>query len=494
MATAHRSRLSVPDVAATRVLRPGLPLNVSRIAIYSAAVIALLFVTQAGEGGNIVFFAVLIGMIVQSPELAFKAMTIGFLGLVSNQAIVPKTPLWTVARFLIPILCMVRFSLDLQRLRYSLFKHGYFVALTAFIVVAATLSIMTQYFVEIALLKLVNFAVATTAILSGVQVLRMRKSDLTEWFVTICCITVVLGFGSLATGIGYNMRGGTGTGFSTFNGSMYHSNCFGPLSAMMAVYLVCVALFGRYRNRWLCLALIGCLVYFMALTQSRTSFASLFVGIFTTIAMSFILVRGRLIRLRLNSSRIAVIGAIAAAGIVLLIIDAATGNTVTKAVVAFANKGGKSDQFDYIQALSSRQSLIDMSWNNFLNSPWIGIGFEVSTTEFFRRNASFFYAPIEKGFLPVAVLEETGIIGAIFLVIFLLAYVRALVRSLNIPGIALFLTFLAVNCGEAMFFAVGGHGGFGWLLCAAGAMLGDFCVERIGPTPASQARTATEVG
>jgi hypothetical protein len=158
--------------------------------------------------------------------------------------------------------------------------------------------------------------------------------------------------------------------------------------------------------------------------------------------------------------------------------DAASDNAITKTVVAFANKGGKAEQFDVTQALSSRQALIDLSWRNFLESPWIGIGFEVATTEFFRQNATLFYAPIEKGFLPVAVLEETGVIGTFFFVVFLLAYVRYLWRNLNIPGIALFVTFLAVNCGEAMLFAVGGHGGFGWLLCAAGAMLGDFCIER----------------
>lgn len=469
------------------MLRPGLPLNVSRITIYSAAVIALLFVTKAGEAGNVVFFGILVAMVVQSPELAFKAMTIGFLGLVSNQAIVPKTPLWTVARFLIPMVCLARFSLDLQSLRYSLFRYGYFKALMAFIAVAAVLSILTQYFVEIALLKLLNFGIATTALLAGAQVLRIRRSDLAEWFVVICFITVALGFGSLATGIGYNMRG-SGSSVSAFNGGMYHSNCLGPLSAMMAVYLVCVALFGKYRNRWLCVGLAGCVVYFMALTQSRTSFASLFMGILTAVGLSFILVRRRFIRLRVNTSRFALLGGLAAAGVAVVLADAAMGNVITKAVVAFANKGGGAEQFDITQALSSRQALIDLSWQNFLASPWIGIGFEVATTEFFRRNASLFYAPIEKGFLPVAILEETGLIGTFFFVIFLLAYLRYLARNVNIPGIALFVTFLIVNCGEAMLFAVGGHGGFGWLLCVGGAMLGDFCVERASQPPGLRSR------
>jgi heme exporter protein D len=40
----------------------------------------------------------------------------------------------------------------------------------------------------------------------------------------------------------------------------------------------------------------------------------------------------------------------------------------------------------------------------------------------------------------------------------------------------LILTFLAVNLGEAMFFSLAGHGAYGWLMMAAGIMLGQRCV------------------
>lgn len=462
--------------------RAGSSLNVRRIAIQTAAVIGLLFVNRAGPGGNAVFFAVLVLMIARSPELAFKALTLAFFGLISNQVIVPKTIVWTLARFIIPMICLIRFSLDLNRLRQTLFAQGYFLAFTGFIAAAAVVSIISQYFVGVALLKLLNFSLAVTAMFSGVQVLRTRKSDLTEWYVLLCAVSVVLSFVSLAAGFGYNMRG-SDIVVSTFNGCMYHSNCLGPLSAMMAVYLACVVLFGRHRNRWLCAMLGACLVYFMALTQSRTSFVALFVGILAAIGLTIVLARRRYIRLRMNVSRLVLIAGIAAAGVGGVLLDMTTGNVFTRAVVAFANKGGSDEGFDIDQALSSRRQLIEHSWQNFLESPLTGIGFEVAKTEFFRKNATLFYAPIEKGFLPVAILEETGIIGAMLFALFLLVYARMLARSLNIPGIALLTTFLAVNCGEAMLFAVGGHGGFGWILCMGGVMLGDYCVERLHEVP-----------
>lgn len=480
MATAAVNARAFPQAALAGTARTSPPFSLTRIAIQAAVIIAVLLLNKAGMVGNLLFFGVLTVLITKSPEMAWKAFTICCLGLICNQAIVMKTPVWTVARLVIPALCFVRFSLALQTMRLSLFQRGYFVALMAFVGVAAMLSIMTQYFVEIALLKLANFAIVIMAIFGGVFVMRERRSDLAEWYVTLCFTTVAMGFGSIATGIGYNMRG-TGTVSSTFNGPFYHSNSLGPIAAMMVVYLACVFVFGKYRNRWICVALVPCLVYFMALTQSRTSFASLFVGILTLVGLSFLLVRRRSIRLRTQIPRLALAGGLAAAGMGVLVADAVTGQAISKGVVAFANKGGRSETLNLDQVISSRQRLVEASWNNFLESPLIGIGFEVAKTEYFQSNATLLYAPIEKGFLPVAVLEETGLIGTFFFVIFLATFLLTLARDLNVPGLAVFLTFVAVNCGEAMFFAMGGHGSFAWLLCAGGMMLGDLCVERVAP-------------
>lgn len=480
MATVKAIQGSFQPVPAVRALRSGPPLAISRIITQSVLIIALLLLNKGGVVGNILFFGILVGMIAASPALAFKALTICALGLVCNQAIVLKTTLWAVARFFVPAICLVRFSLDLQALRSSLFQRGYFIALTAFIAVAAILSVMTQYFVAIALLKLLNFTIFTMAVFGGAQVLRARRSDLVEWYVTLCCVTVLLGIGSIASGIGNNMRG-TGTISSTFNGPFYHSNCLGPMAAMMVVYLACVVIYGKYRNQWMCVGLGASLVYFMALTQSRTSFAAMFVGILAMVGLSFILVRRQSIRVRMKVSRYTLAGALVIAGVGVLIADAMTGQAITQKVVAFANKGGKSETFDLDQAMSSRQTVVETSWRNFLESPLIGIGFEVAKTEYFQKHATLFYAPIEKGFLPVAVLEETGIIGTLFFVVFLMAYLLSLARDLNVPGIILFLTFLAVNCGEAMFFGVAGHGGFGWLWFIGGMMLGNTCIEHTRP-------------
>ncbi len=455
------------------------PLAPTRMALHAAGIILLLLLNKAGPFGNALFFVILLWMVIKSPEAAFKAFTIALLGLVANQAIVTKTAVWTVARFIVPAACFLRYSIDLQRLRYSLFSRGYFIALTAFIVVAGVLTVLADYFVAVALLKLTSFLIGSYAVLSAVQVLQLRKSDITEWCVTVALVIVVLGVATLLVGIGYNGKGMLPNMPSFFNGPFYHSNCLGPIAAMVVVYLVQVIIFGNYRNRWLCVVLAACLVWFMYLTKSRTSFAALIAGILCTVSLSFVLTRRGMVRLRMGVSRVAIVCCLVASVLGVILVDLSTGQTLSQAVVDFVNKGGRSETIDMNQVIASRQALVDFGWNNFLESPYIGIGFEVSKTQAFVETATLFYAPIEKGFLPLAVLEETGLIGATFFTIFLLSYLAYSAGSLNIPGITMFVTFLAVNCGEAMFFAMGGHGALGWLLMAAGMVFGDQCVERI---------------
>ena len=77
-------------------------------------------------------------------------------------------------------------------------------------------------------------------------------------------------------------------------------------------------------------------------------------------------------------------------------------------------------------------------------------------------------------------LEETGIIGAFFFVIFLFCMVRYLIVERSLPALGVFATFLGANMGEMMFFSFGGQGGFMWLIVAGAILLGDRCVIKTG--------------
>ncbi len=479
-----------PQVTAPSHARP---LSILRLAGTVLAIALLLSINKAGIAGNVVFFTILIGMVLKSPEMAIRAFSLCFLGLVMNQAIVLKTPLWTVARFLLPVLCLARFALDLNTMRQPFLRPRYLAALLAFVVVTAVLSILTQYFVHIALLKLTNFAIGSFALFAGVKVLQIRRSDMTEWFVAMVVTVAIIGLATIPLGIGYNFRGDAALARGLFNGPFYHSNTLGPLSAMMAVLMACVVVYGPYRNRWICVLAALCMVFFMVLTRSRTSLGGLVVGLTAMIALSFLLQRRGLIRLPMRVSRTALLGLLFTAGSMATAVDLSTGGSLSQAFVEFALKGKQAETVTVEDVLASRQFMIDIMWLNFQRSPLIGIGFEVSTSPYFVENATLFNAPIEKGFLPMAVLEETGIIGAFFFAVFLVALFGNMVLTLNVPGLSLILTFLTVNLGEAMFFSLAGHGAYGWLMMTAGMMLGQRCVVVVrnpllpSPSPTHQA-------
>lgn len=463
-------------VAAVRRAAP--PLSLPRIGFTALLVIMLLLVNKGGMAGSAVFFGVLAILALQSPEWAFKAMTLSFFGLCCNQWYVPKNSFWTVARFVLPMLLLLRFTADLTTLRASLFRYRFFVMHLVFIAVATILTSLTGYYVHISLLKLFNYTVVTSAIFAGMEVMRVRRSDLCEWYMTLIVVAVTLGLASFPLGIAYNAKALVRQGaMSYFNGPFYHSNTLGPFAAMMSLYLMCVFLFGPYRNRWICGPLLLILVYFMRISQSRTSFAALGVSTVVLIGLTFVLTRRRSIVLRLNTHRSWIIAGVFVAVFGVMTLDLATGRRLTNAVTQFVNKGGRSETVDLDQVLSSRMGRINLSLANFRTSPLIGIGFEVSTDEYFKANASLFNAPVEKGFLPTAVLEQSGVIGAAVFVIWLLTLASYLASRLNVPGLVMLCGFLTVNFGEVMFFGVAGHGGFGWLLMAGGIMLGDYCIR-----------------
>jgi len=120
----------------------------------------------------------------------------------------------------------------------------------------------------------------------------------------------------------------------------------------------------------------------------------------------------------------------------------------------------------------SRGELIRRMWSNVERSPWTGIGFGLASDYRdmeIERDATFGLpvgAPVEKGVMPIAVLEELGIVGFVMVGGWLsLATYRA-ARGGVIP-LAVMGTVLFLNFGEATFFSPGGVGMlplvlFGW--------------------------------
>ena len=131
----------------------------------------------------------------------------------------------------------------------------------------------------------------------------------------------------------------------------------------------------------------------------------------------------------------------------------------------------------------SRQGLISETMYEFRRSPFVGSGFQVSekTKDLVDRSKGLiFTAPIEKGLTPLMVLGETGILGEIAFVIFLVSFWAGCNRRRLFVTSGLFTVMFATNIGEASFFAPGGAGGVLWILCVGGGFICDVSLLQRG--------------
>ena len=136
--------------------------------------------------------------------------------------------------------------------------------------------------------------------------------------------------------------------------------------------------------------------------------------------------------------------------------------------VDFIHKGQSTHAVES-SFMESRASRIDEEWKDFEQFPAFGIGFGVSLDPAFRPVIDPtiglpISAPVEKGFLPTAVLEETGLVGATAFTLLLLALFRRAFSNNELSYAWMFGTCVLTNLGEMMFFSAGGLGLYIWLL------------------------------
>jgi hypothetical protein len=249
-----------------------------------------------------------------------------------------------------------------------------------------------------------------------------------------------------------------------FQGILNQPQAFGVFIAPIASYLAIQLLLpkGDGKRFW-SVGFLSLLVAVMFLSQARTSIAAFSLGIGFTVFAGFIRPRFGLKELR--SSRVALkIGAAALILLILVMISSA----FSKGVRNFVYKGNEGASIE--QALNrSRGEGAAFYWHRFLQNPLVGDGFGVDVARGRGKAPETLWgipvsASTEKGFLPVAFLEEVGIIGFAFFLPFFLMLLTSALNALRSCLVAMFFGCLFVNVGEAVFFGPGQLGGYLWLL------------------------------
>jgi len=206
-------------------------------------------------------------------------------------------------------------------------------------------------------------------------------------------------------------------------------------------------------------------VFFLALllivaSESRTAGVALVLAIFATLALVRLTSKKRLKSLlpafQSNNFRLFVL-------VVALALLMFTPKIVQMAN-DFLSKSGRADVSDLISAYEvSRGVLYLPMLENIAADPWRGIGYGIASESqslVVQRDPLLglpISAPVEKGIMPLAILEELGILGFSVFVLWLLIALRYVIKG-GVIGLALILVVLLVNLGEAIFFSPGGMG------------------------------------
>lgn len=476
-----------PSIARPATRRSPAPLALGRIAKDALLITLLLLLNSFGNVGAGVFFAILLAMTFYSPSAAFKALAIMWLGLMCNQALVPKSLTWTPCRLALPFVCLLRFSFDLSALKTSLFSKPFYAVFVAYCLVMAVCSVMSGWYTTIALIKLFNFFIAFSAVFAGAMVLIRKRIDLGEWLVSMIVATSVIALIAIGLFDGGMVSIREDVLTTIFGGAFLHPNCHSTYGSTFIIMLAMVFVYTNYRHRWIAWPLIGFWVTCLVWSKARTSFVSTALGLLTLLPFLAHSVRSTWIR-RVNISRSSAI-AIALAGCVgLLLANVVTGNAIGEAVITFVNKTDRLSDTGAIElnvdsVLTSRIGKMEESLANFRENPIFGIGFQVAKSEYFVRNATLFTAPAEKGFLPTAVLEEGGVLGTAFFIAFITVLLLTFLAERNTPALVMFMTFMGATMTEVNFFSPGGSGGFSWIMVAAAYVFGESTWTRKSPPP-----------
>ncbi|WP_434151407.1 O-antigen ligase family protein [Methylocaldum gracile subsp. desertum] len=324
------------------------------------------------------------------------------------------------------------------------------------LVVAALFVVQDNKAPAVSVMKLIMFTYVSCAIVLGCASLSEEQArELGTWFNSLIAAVVLLSLPVFAFAEVAYARNGQG-----FQGILNHPQAFGPILAPAASALLASIFFGKPKNFLRFLAIVLGLIALIIVSQARTALAAVMLSMAATTAVVFFKKR-KFMQFRMG--RFIKISTLA---LVALMLAVASSSVLQEKLMGYVYKRGSTN---IESALSSRSGGIESQWNYFLENPLTGCGFGVYPWGLGRLGAVEFMglpisAPVEKGFLPTAILEETGLLGGISFLGVLIYLSRRVIAQRNTQWMAMFFACIFVNVGEMVIFSVGGVGLLYWLM------------------------------
>ncbi len=391
----------------------------------------------------------------RGPRQTIEAIALMFLLLMSNGAVLPggsKSMRWLVllagfVRALWEVLQGYRLPRGSTTLQW----------LVLFFLLMLPLTWVSSKIPLISVLKLVSFFAGTVALLVSFMRTASLSAYWQSWFTTYFVFIIGASLLIFLAGIGYE-RNGMG-----FQGVFGHPQLLGPIMGTVAAWLW--GLYMMRGERSLLILGSGILaLFFLYISQARTGALAIGAGFIVTYLIFFL--RGRTISFDRRSR-----GILSILLVGLVFYSVLRTEELQTLIISFTQK--RTYQADVSGlVLESRGALIQKSMDNFHRNPVLGIGLGVPSEYDFGNNAAgqetFLGLPlsasVEKGFLPTAVLEEMGLIGAFFTLVFIFSIITTVVREGSFINLWFVWCVFLINIGEAVFYSLGGMGLYVWIM------------------------------
>jgi hypothetical protein len=345
-----------------------------------------------------------------------------------------------------------------------------------FVLVVAALTPFASANPTVTWFKLASFLLgATTIIVASYALTADSVRSLRAWLPSVALAVALVSVPTFPfPGISYR------TAPNLFQGVLNHSQALGAFLAPLMTLLGARWLFQRRGFAKIDGAFLLLIAILLLATNARTAAIAVMLGIAGSLLLG--LVRSR--RSRVESVHgLVVATVVAVVGLVATLANQQVRNEVLGFVFKYHDETVAQASFEDA-FMASRGAGMAGQWRNFMEHPLVGTGFgvypkgtdvEAAVTVLGVPISS----PVEKGFLPTALLEEVGIPGALAFVMLVGALIRQAYRAGDSVWLAVLLTCLFVNLGEAVFFSMGGLGLLFWVWIG-------LAVRDLAPRPGGQ--------
>ena len=407
-------------------------------------------------------FLILAVYALRGRQQAIHALAFSWLFVMLNSGLAPETTYAEIGRYV--VLLGAALSIARRKVYIPSRVDSRFTALTIFlgmffVVHALVLSAMP----DVSILKAVTWTVTMTTLISAWRGLTSEQSVLLQsWLIGFLIIILLSSLPFVAIpSIGY-LRNGSG-----FQGILDHPQVFGSVMGLLGA-LILGWLYTQKRPPWMAIALVlGCLCL-IVMSEARTAGIAFVFGVgLALFSVSFH--SGKSLSQMAPALRSKRFQLLIFVGFLAAL---AMGWQLGEVSNKFITKSGRANVSGLVEAYQdSRGFKIDEMYKNIRAQPFSGIGFGIASDPYTMNviRDPFLGLPVgasvEKGVMPLGVLEEVGVPGFILVGIWLLSILqRAAARGTATLSVALVVIFM--NMGESTLFSPGGMGMLSLILLA----------------------------